>query len=52
MAYTTINKSGLYFAPKAYTGNASTQAITGVGFQPDWLWIYISFKCWNKWKWK
>tara|TARA_Y100000592_G_scaffold75588_1_gene118104 strand:+ start:1394 stop:2446 length:1053 start_codon:yes stop_codon:yes gene_type:complete len=39
MAYTTINKSGLYFAPKAYTGNASTQAITGVGFQPDWLWI-------------
>ena len=39
MAYTTINKSTDYFNTKIYTGNASTQAITGVGFQPDWLWI-------------
>ena len=39
MAYTTINKSTDYFNTKLYTGNASTQAITGVGFQPDWLWI-------------
>jgi hypothetical protein len=22
-----------------YTGNSSTQSITGVGFQPDWVWI-------------
>jgi len=22
-----------------YSGNSSTQAITGVGFQPDWVWI-------------
>ena len=22
-----------------YTGNGSTQSITGVGFQPDWVWI-------------
>ena len=22
-----------------YTGNGSTQSITGVGFQPDWIWI-------------
>ena len=35
MAYTTINKSSDYFNPKLYTGNASTNAITGVGFQPD-----------------
>ena len=39
MAYTTINKSGDYFNTKLYTGNGSTQSITGVGFQPDWTWI-------------
>ncbi len=38
MAYTTINKSGDYFNTKLYTGNGSTQSITGVGFQPDWVW--------------
>ena len=39
MAYTTINKSGDYFNTKLYTGNGSTNAITGVGFQPDWVWL-------------
>ena len=39
MAYTTINKSSDYFNTKLYTGNGSTNAITGVGFQPDWCWI-------------
>ncbi len=39
MAYTTINKSGDYFNTKLWTGNGSTQSITGVGFQPDWTWI-------------
>jgi|9_EtaG_2_1085328.scaffolds.fasta_scaffold11397_2 hypothetical protein len=39
MAYTTINKSSEHFNTKTYTGNASTQAITGVGFQPDLVWI-------------
>jgi hypothetical protein len=38
MAYTTINKSGDYFNTKLYTGNGSTQSITGVGFQPDLNW--------------
>tara|TARA_Y100001938_G_scaffold141446_1_gene211177 strand:+ start:2716 stop:3747 length:1032 start_codon:yes stop_codon:yes gene_type:complete len=29
-----------HFTPKLYTGNASSShAITGVGFQPDWVWI-------------
>ena len=28
-----------HFNTKLYTGNASTNAITGVGFQPDWTWI-------------
>jgi len=39
MAYTTINKSTDYFNTKLYTGNSSTQSITGVGFQPDWVWF-------------
>ena len=39
MAYTTINKSGDYFNTKLFTGNgADNHAITGVGFQPDWIW--------------
>ena len=39
MAYTTINKSSDYFNTKLYTGTGSSNAQTGVGFQPDWLWI-------------
>ena len=39
MAYTTINKSNLHFNTKLYTGNNGTHAITGVGFQPDWVWL-------------
>ena len=39
MAYSTISKPGLHFNTKLYTGNGSTNAITGVGFQPDWVWI-------------
>jgi len=38
MAYTTIKKPSDYFNTKLYTGNSSTQSITGVGFQPDWVW--------------
>ena len=39
MAYSTISKPGLYFNTKLYTGNGSTQSITGVGFQPDFVWL-------------
>ena len=39
MAYSTISKPSLHFNTKLYTGNGSTNAITGVGFQPDWTWI-------------
>lgn len=28
-----------HFDPKLYTGNSSTQSVTGVGFQPDLIWI-------------
>ena len=38
MAYTTIDNPADYFNTKLYTGNGSTQSITGVGFQPDWVW--------------
>jgi len=38
MAYSINAKD--YFKTKLYTGNSSsTQAVTGVGFQPDWVWI-------------
>ena len=39
MAYSTISKPSLHFNTKLYTGNGSTQSITGVGFQPDWVWL-------------
>jgi hypothetical protein len=39
MAYSVINKPSDYFNTKLYTGNGSTQSITGVGFQPDLVWI-------------
>jgi len=39
MAYTTINKHTDHFNTKLYTGNGGTNAITGVGFQPDLVWI-------------
>ena len=39
MAYTDIDDPSDYFIPKLYTGTGSSNAITGVGFQPDWVWI-------------
>ena len=39
MAYSTIVKPSDYFNTKLYTGNGTTQSITGVGFQPDFTWI-------------
>ena len=40
MAYTTINKSTDYFNTKLYSGTgADNNAITGVGFQPDFTWL-------------
>jgi len=35
----TIEKPTDYFNTVLYTGNGSTNAITGVGFQPDLVWI-------------
>ena len=39
MAYTTIDDPTSFFNAVLYTGNGSTNNITGVGFQPDWVWI-------------
>ena len=39
MAYTDIDKPSDYFNTVLYTGNGSSQSITGVGFQPDWVWV-------------
>ena len=40
MAYTSIDDPTIYFNTKLYSGNGSTgHSITGVGFQPDWLWV-------------
>ena len=39
MAYTTIDNPGLFFNTVLYAGSNSSQSVTGVGFQPDWVWI-------------
>ena len=38
MAYTTIDNPFKHFNTKLTTGTGSSQAVTGVGFQPDWIW--------------
>ena len=38
MAYTPIDKSNDYFNTVLWTGTGSAMSITGVGFQPDWVW--------------
>jgi hypothetical protein len=36
---TTATQAGKYFNPVIYTGNGGTQSVTGVGFQPDFVWL-------------
>ena len=36
---TSTTQAGKYFNPVIYTGTGSTRTVTGVGFQPDFLWI-------------
>jgi len=35
----TIDDGSQYFNTVLYSGNSSTQSITGVGFQPDFVWL-------------
>ena len=39
MAYSSITKPSLHFNTKLYSGTGSSNAITGIGFQPDFVWI-------------
>ncbi len=39
MAYTAIDDAGIFFNTKLYTGTGASNALTGVGFQPDFTWI-------------
>ena len=39
MAFSAIIKPSDYFNTKLYTGTDNSNAITGVGFQPDWVWL-------------
>jgi hypothetical protein len=36
---TPATQAGKYFNPVLYTGNGTTNNITGVGFQPDFVWM-------------
>ena len=38
MAYTTINKSTDHFNTKLYAGSGAVQTISGIGFEPSWIW--------------
>jgi len=39
MAYSPIDKSSDYFSTKLYDGTGSSLALTGVGHQPDMVWL-------------
>ena len=39
MAYTTIDKHNLHYKTHLFSGNGSSNAQTGIGFQPDIVWI-------------
>jgi hypothetical protein len=47
MAYTPINKPTDYFNTKLYTGTGSSNALTGIGFQPDWVWLKSRSAGWD-----
>jgi len=38
---TASTQAGDYFNTVLYTGNGGSQSVTGVGFQPDWVWVKV-----------
>jgi hypothetical protein len=36
---TPATQAGKFFNPVLYTGTGSSLSVTGVGFQPDWVWL-------------
>ena len=47
MAFATINKGSSYFDTKLYTGNGSSQSITGLNFAPDFVWYKSRSNAYN-----
>jgi hypothetical protein len=53
----TIKNPKQYFDAKLYAGNGTTQSITGLGFQPDFVWIksrssadnHVLQSIWSNW---
>ena len=45
----TIKDGSKYFNTVLYTGNGSTQSITGVGFQPDFVWAKSRDTAYGHW---
>ena len=41
MAYATIDSPKKYFEAKTYTGNGSSQTISGLQFSPDFVWVKL-----------
>jgi hypothetical protein len=39
MPYTVVDLPAEYFETKLYTGNGSTQTISGLNFAPEWVWL-------------
>ena len=39
MAYAAISKPSLHFDGKTYLGSSSAVTVTGLGFQPDLIWV-------------
>ena len=39
MAYTNIDDPSAFFQTALYTGNGGTLAVSGVNFQPDFVWL-------------
>ena len=40
-AYTAVNDAGLFMNTVLYTGTGSSLGVTGVGFQPDMVWLKV-----------
>ena len=38
MAYTTIDDPTIFFNNKLYSGTSGVQTISGIGFEPSWIW--------------
>jgi len=44
---TTATQAGKFFNPVLYTGNGGSQSITGIGFQPDLVWVKSRSNAYN-----